>query len=373
VSGDGPCRGFDASAGSTHNLVVSLVPGASRVLEFGCAAGYMSEVLKARLGCSVTAIEVSPEAAELAGAHCDRIVVGDAETLDFQRLFGADRFDAVVFADVLEHLREPGAVLQRVRPFLAEGGVVVASMPNIAHGSVRLALLGGEFRYRHAGLLDRTHLRFFTRETVQDLFEASGYAVTHWLRRRLGIEESEVGPPGRPVPEAIREWLAADPEATTYQFVVRAVKSEAAPTIHQLRAELQEARIAHQWGERARRAARELATIVRPGEPFVLIDEDRIRAELGADQRALPFPERGGQYGGLPPDDATAIEEVERLRQGGARFVVVAWPAFWWLEFYVGLGRHLGARYHRILDTDRLVIFDLRPGHRVADEERPAG
>ena len=56
MSGDGPCRGFDASAGSTHNLVVSLVPGASRVLEFGCAAGYMSEVLKARLGCSVTAI-----------------------------------------------------------------------------------------------------------------------------------------------------------------------------------------------------------------------------------------------------------------------------------------------------------------------------
>src|SRR5437867_6053879 len=161
VSGDGPCRGFDASPGSTHSLVVSLVPRASRVLEFGCSAGYMSAVLKARLGCSVTAIELSPEAAQQAGAHCDRIVVGDAETLDFPRLFGADRFDAVVFADVLEHLREPGAVLQRVRPFLAEGGVVVASMPNVAHGSVRLALLGGEFRYRQAGLLDRTHLRFF--------------------------------------------------------------------------------------------------------------------------------------------------------------------------------------------------------------------
>ena len=127
---------------------------------------------------------------------------------------------------------------------------MVASIPNIAHVSVRLALLGGEFRYRDAGLLDRTHLRFFTRETVHDLFEASGYTITHWRRRRLGVEESEVGPPARPVPDAVRVWLTADREAMTYQFVVRAVRSEAAETIHQLRAELREARTAQQWAER---------------------------------------------------------------------------------------------------------------------------
>jgi hypothetical protein len=92
---------------------------------------------------------------------------------------------------------------------------VVASIPNIAHGSVRLALLGGEFRYRDAGLLDRTHLRFFTRESVHDLFEESGYTITHWLRRRLGVEEAEIGVPARRVPDAVRVWLAGDPETTT--------------------------------------------------------------------------------------------------------------------------------------------------------------
>ena len=360
MSGGSPRRDFDNTAGSTHNLVVGLVPRGARVLEFGCATGYMSGVLKERLGCRVTGIELSPEAAALAQECCDRVVAADAETLDVERVFGDERFDAIIFADVLEHLRDPGIVLQRIRALLAEGGAVVASIPNVAHGSVRLALLGGEFRYRDAGLLDRTHLRFFTRETVQDLFEGSGYAITHWRHRRLGIEESEVGPPVRPVPEPVRLWLGADREATIYQFVVRAAPSDSAGTICQLRAELRELRAAGQWAERAQRAGRELATVVRSGESFVLIDEDRIRADLGPAARAVPFPERGGQYGGPPPDDAVAIEEIERLRRAGAMFAVIAWPAFWWLDFYPEFGRHLQSRYRRVLDTERLVVYDLR-------------
>jgi SAM-dependent methyltransferase len=360
VSGGSPRHGFDATPGSAHDLVVGLVPPNARVLEFGCATGYMSEVMTTRLGCSVTGVELSPEAAESARTRCDRVVVGDAETLDLERTLDGARFDVVTFADVLEHLREPRTVLERVRPLLADGGAVIASIPNVAHASVRLALLAGEFRYREAGLLDRTHLRFFTRESIQDLFEASGYVVTHWLRRRLSIEESEVAPPARTVPEAVRSWIAADPEATTYQFVVRAVRSEAAEVIHRLRAGLREAHSADQWAERARRAARELAGVVRSGEPFILIDEDRLRAEFGGAGQALPFPQRDGEYGGLPAGDASAVDELERLREGGAMFAVVAWPAFWWLEYYVGLGRHLQARYRRVLDTERLVVFDLR-------------
>ena len=234
MSGGSPRHDFDDTAGSTHNLVVGLVPRGARVLEFGCATGYMSRVLKERLGCPVTGIELSPEAAALAQGRCDRVVAGDAETLDVECVFGDERFDAIIFADVLEHLREPGIVLQRVRALLAEGGAVVASIPNVAHGSVRLALLGGEFRYRDAGLLDRTHLRFFTRETVQDLFEGSGYAITHWRHRRLGIEESEVGPPLRPVPEPVRAWLSADREATIYQSPSAPRPSESADDLPSL-------------------------------------------------------------------------------------------------------------------------------------------
>jgi O-antigen biosynthesis protein len=232
---------FDDSPGSTHNLVLGLVAPGSRVLEFGCSTGYMSKVLHDRLGASVVGVELNAEAAELAQTECDRVLVGDAEELDLEAELGSERFDAILFADVLEHLRAPAALLKRVRPLLAEGGVVVASIPNIAHASVRLALLGGSFRYRDQGLLDETHLRFFTREGVEDLFESSGYVVTHWVRRRLEVDETEIPVP-RGVPPEARAWATGDPEATTYQFVVRSVPSEPAAQIQAWRAKVDEAR-----------------------------------------------------------------------------------------------------------------------------------
>ena len=225
---------FDNSPGSTHVRVVSFVPPGTRVLEFGCATGYMSEVLSTQRTCAVTAIEIVPEAAEVAAEHCERVVVGDADELDFAAIFGNDRFDCIIFADVLEHLRKPADVLRRVAPLVADEGAIVASIPNIAHGSVRLALLAGEFRYRDVGLLDETHLRFFTREGIQDLFEESGYVITNWSRRRLDIDESEIRTPV-PVPDAIRDWLAEDGDVTTYQYIVRAIPTRASSQLAMLR------------------------------------------------------------------------------------------------------------------------------------------
>jgi len=214
---------FDDAPHSTHNLVVSFVPEGARVLEFGCATGYMSEVLSRRLGCSVTGIEISSDAGELARQHCKRVIVGDAETLDFAALFREEQFDVILFADVLEHLREPGALLARVAPLLASGGAIIASIPNIAHGSVRLALLNGEFQYHETGLLDNTHVRFFTRESIQALFEEAGYSIARWTRQQIGIDQTEIEIPRLPALESVYEWLAQDPEVTTYQFLVRAV------------------------------------------------------------------------------------------------------------------------------------------------------
>ena len=232
---------FDDAPGSTHNLVLGLVEPGSRVLEFGCASGYMSEALRDRLGASVVGVELDAEAAQLAAVHTERVLVGDAEELDLEAELGGERFDAILFADVLEHLRDPAALLRRARQFVAEGGVVIASIPNIAHASVRLALLGGSFQYRDEGLLDAGHLRFFTREGIQDLFESSGYLITQWLRRRLDVDETEIPVP-RSVPEEARAWAAGDPEATTYQFVVCAMPSEPAAQLLAWRTKLGEAR-----------------------------------------------------------------------------------------------------------------------------------
>src|SRR5919197_1370116 len=232
---------FDDSPGSTHNLVLGLVEPSSRVLEFGCATGYMSQALRDRLGATVVGVELNAEAAQLAAVHCDRVLVGDAEELDLEAELGGERFDAILFADVLEHLRDPAALLRRVRQFVAEGGVVIASIPNVAHASVRLALLSGSFRYREEGLLDAGHLRFFTREGIQVLFESSGYVITQWLRRRLEVDETEIPVPAS-VPEEARAWATGDPEATTYQFVVCAAPSEPAAQLLAWRTKLGEAR-----------------------------------------------------------------------------------------------------------------------------------
>lgn len=274
---------FQADPGSTHSKIVSLVPPATRVLEFGCATGYMSDVLKNRLGCTVTGVEISPEAAELAEQHTDRVIVGDAEKIDYAAELAGEEFDVVLFADVLEHLKEPGDVLRRIRPFVAENGVVIASIPNIAHGSVRLALLGGEFRYRDLGLLDSTHLRFFTRASIQDLFEETGYVVTHWVRQRLDVGETEISVPQ--VPDAVREWLASDPETTTYQFVLRALVSDPASQLRTLREELEELR-PHRDAAGQLAAAREELGRLRPLLPPLQEEVESLRAEIAAVRRA---------------------------------------------------------------------------------------
>lgn len=157
--------------------VVGMVPaGVRRVLEVGCGAGRTAALLKGRAGVAeVVGVELSPGAAAEAASVLDRVVCGDVETLALD--FPAGHFDCVVCADVLEHLRDPWAVLRRLRPFVAEGGAVVASIPNLQHLKPVLKILTDRFQYEEAGLLDSTHLRFFTLSTIRTLFAETGYRV----------------------------------------------------------------------------------------------------------------------------------------------------------------------------------------------------
>ncbi|MDP8922821.1 MAG: hypothetical protein M3O34_08090 [Chloroflexota bacterium] len=109
-------------------------------------------------------------------------------------------------------------------------------------------------------------------------------------------------------------------------------------------------------------AKRELAGVLPDGDPFIMVDDNQWgTGAVVAGRRAIPFLERDGQYWGKPPDDATAIRELERLRQSGARFIVFGWPAFWWLDHYAEFHRHLRSRFRCLLENDRVVVFDLRP------------
>ena len=111
--------------------------------------------------------------------------------------------------------------------------------------------------------------------------------------------------------------------------------------------------------ERARQATSEILALVPEGATFILVDDNNLGLSDGiGGRRCLPFLERDGQYWGRPPDDESAIAEFERLRRSGVRFIVFAWPSFWWLKFYSALRRHLRARCRCILKNDRLVVFE---------------
>lgn len=233
---------IDVDSESTHALVVRLVGRDRRVLELGPATGHMTRVLRDR-GCTVVGVEVDPQMADVAGRYTERLILGDLDELDLDAELESDRFDVIVAADVLEHLKDPLAALRQLRRFLKQKGHFVISLPNIAHGSVRLALLQGHFEYRDLGLLDRTHLRFFTRESIGQLLDQAELAVAEIYHQPLDIDAAEIPFDAAAVPQDVLRQLADDPEARTYQFVIKAVALDT-PGLRELQGRLRE--LAHE-------------------------------------------------------------------------------------------------------------------------------
>jgi SAM-dependent methyltransferase len=172
----------DAAAGYFEHVrpeLLALVPEAARtVVDVGCGTGALGAAIKVRQGARVIGLELVPEAAEVAGRRLDLVVRADLDALDELPL-DQGSVDAFVFGDVLEHLRDPQRLLTLVRAYLAPGGVIVCSIPNVRHWSVVGPLLVEDrFTYTQAGLLDRTHVHLFTLEEIDHMLRAAGYAVT---------------------------------------------------------------------------------------------------------------------------------------------------------------------------------------------------
>jgi len=118
---------------------------------------------------------------------------------------------------------------------------------------------------------------------------------------------------------------------------------------------------AFRWFELVSLAAEDITHMIPPGKAFILVDQQHVTDYLPAEYLAIPFLERKGQYWGPPPDDATAIKELERLRQAGVKSIVFAFPAFWWLNYYTELHTHLRSYYSCVFNNDHIVVYDLRP------------
>jgi 2-polyprenyl-3-methyl-5-hydroxy-6-metoxy-1,4-benzoquinol methylase len=206
-----------------HSYALQMTGHDHRVLEVGCSVGHVTEHLVAA-GNTVVGVEIDPEAAAAAERFAERVHVLDLDVTPVSQV-EHDRFDVIILGDVLEHLRDPGAALADLLTLLAPGGRVIISVPNVAHIDVRLMLLEGRWEYQGTGLLDATHLRWFTKTSLRAMLRDAGLVATRLERVRIGRYGSDIVlPTDRPWIDAIG-FIEADPEAYTFQFVVEAVRT----------------------------------------------------------------------------------------------------------------------------------------------------
>jgi O-antigen biosynthesis protein len=193
------------------------------VLELGCASGSLTRLMAER-GNRVVGVELDPQAAARAAGFCASVIVANLDDRSWSDGLATAGFDVVIAGDVIEHVGSAEDVLAALAPLLRPDGRLVASIPNVAHGSVRLALLQGDWTYAELGLLDRTHKRFFTRASIIELFETAGYTVDSVDPVIVAIDSPITGVAwdATRAPADLVASLADEEAAVTLQYVVTA-------------------------------------------------------------------------------------------------------------------------------------------------------
>jgi len=210
-----------------HNPdLLRIIPTHSRkLIEIGCSSGALARAFKqVSPDCDYVGIEVDPSYAEMAGRFCDQSLLLDVEKADEAFWASVADRDCWIFGDTLEHMRDPWRLLTQVRRVMPANGVVAACIPNMQHWSMQVRLCMGDLRYQPSGLMDRTHLRWFTRQTIHALFEQSGFRIES-LQPRIFNEPSR----DKYLPAIVNMALlaGADPDlavkdALAMQYVVKA-------------------------------------------------------------------------------------------------------------------------------------------------------
>jgi methionine biosynthesis protein MetW len=201
-------------------IMRGLMPAGVRVLDIGCGTGTVTAVVNDGKGNRVVGLEPDADRAELCrknglDVHC--------QFADEQFFADQGKFDVITMADVLEHTVNPASILQLSRMGLSESGIIIASVPNVAHWIVRLRLLLGNFEYKESGIMDATHLRWFTRRSFAALFERCGLEVVEIKAAAGTWMYPKLVPPGLIV--ALNRLL---PKIMASQFVILAKEKSAA-------------------------------------------------------------------------------------------------------------------------------------------------
>lgn len=215
---------LDMSTINSNSVIINNISANSDVLEFGCAHGRMTKYLKQNLNCNVTIIEKDNcgyDAAQFADLSFIGNKLGDIESDNWYNklLIDNKKFDFIIFADVLEHLMYPAEALFRSSYFLKPDGMIWISIPNISHNSVIIDLINNKFTYRDIGLLDQTHISFFTKYSLEEMVKSCKLNIVKQENLINVVENTEFGNSYDDVPSEVANFLKNRQFAEVYQYV----------------------------------------------------------------------------------------------------------------------------------------------------------
>ncbi|MDR6878743.1 glycosyltransferase [Bacillus sp. 3255] len=211
---------------NSPSIILRQITPNSRVLEFGPATGYMTRYLKEILNCYISCIEVDPNSAEISAQFCDDMIVADLDEMLWLDKLHDQRYDFLIFADVLEHLKNPWKVLNAASKLLSDTGRIIISVPNVGHNAIVMSLMHGEFEYKKLGLLDETHLRFFTRKSLLQLIDSADLAPVILNATISTPELTEFKQSYIDYPKQVRDYLLSSRDGHVYQFIFTCKKKD---------------------------------------------------------------------------------------------------------------------------------------------------
>jgi SAM-dependent methyltransferase len=301
-----------------------------RVIDVGCGTGTWLAVFLEHGVDDVRGIDgayVEPVALEIPR---DRFMAADLR----EPLHVTEKYDLAVSLEVAEHL-PPQCAASLIDSLVGLAPVILFSAAIPGQGGVQ-------------------HLNEQWPDYWVELFRARGYLAIDCIRPRIWSNP------------AVDWWYAQNT-----LLLVRGREVDRYPGLREELASTRASQLAvvhprqHLFSieeHRLELTAQEIGGSVPVGSSFILVDQEALVSDgVTAGRIKIPFLERNGQYWGAPPDDETAIRELERLRRGGASYMVFAWPAFWWLDYYAGFRKYLRTRFPCTLENERLVIFRLGP------------
>lgn len=219
---------------SLSELIKMITPN-SKILEFGPAHGRMTKHLKESLDCVVDIVEIDAEAGKEASQYANNALLGnvdgDIENYVWFDRFNQARYDYVIFADVLEHLYNPQAVIEKCKGILKDSGSILISLPNIAHNSILINLYFNKFQYTDVGLLDKTHIKFFALEDLETIYKQAGFSLVEFHTLEAHPQVTEQAEFFDASYKKIEKLFDSRRFGEVYQFVLKLQKSENAEDI----------------------------------------------------------------------------------------------------------------------------------------------